>query len=40
MTPVGGNNVIFFGDGVFDAGGDGFLSGGEMAESSDQFLFV
>lgn len=39
MTSVGGDDGIFFGEGVFDASGDGFLAGGEMAETSD-FLFL
>lgn len=40
VAAVGGDDVVGFGDGVFDARGDGFLAGGEMAEAPDLLLFV
>lgn len=39
VAAVGGDEVVCLFDGVFDADCDGFLTGGEMAETSD-FLFL
>jgi hypothetical protein len=40
VAAVGGDNVVFLGEGVLDADGDGFLAGGEMAETADLLFFV
>ncbi len=40
VTSVGGDDVVFFGNGVLDAGCYRFLAGGQMAETSDLLLFV
>jgi len=40
VTTVGGDDIIFFGEGVFDSDGESFLAGGEMAETADLLLFV
>ena len=40
VAAVGGDDVVFFGEGVFDTDGNGFLSGGEMAETADFLLLV
>jgi hypothetical protein len=40
VAAVGGDDVVFLGERVLDADGDGFLAGGEMAEAADLLLFV
>ena len=40
VTTVGGDEIVFFGEGVFDSDGESFLTGGEMAETADLLLFV
>jgi len=40
VAAVCGDDVVFFGEGVFDSDGDCFLAGGEMAEPSNFLLFV
>jgi len=40
VAAVCSDNVVLLGKGVFDADGDGFLTGGEMAEPADLLLFV
>lgn len=40
VTSVGGDDVVFLGDGVLDSDGYGFLSGGQMAEATDLLFLV
>ena len=40
MAAVGGDDVVFFGQSMFNAGGDGFLARGKVAEAADQLFFV
>ena len=40
VAAVGGDDVVFLGDGVLDAGGDGFLARREVAEAADLLFFV
>ena len=39
MTPIGGNDIVLFTDGVLNACGNSFLTCGKMAETSN-FLFL
>ena len=40
VATVGGDEVVFFGEGVFDSNGESFLASGEMAETTDLLLLV
>ena len=40
VAAVGGDDVVFLSEGVLDPNGDGFLTGGEMAETADLLLLV
>ena len=40
VATVGGNKMVGALDGVFDTDGDGFLTGGQMAETPDLLLLV
>jgi hypothetical protein len=40
MTTVGGDDIVFFSEGVFNSDGESFLAGGEMAETADLLLLV
>ena len=40
VASVCGDDVVFLGERVLDADGDGFLASGEMAEAADLLLFV
>jgi hypothetical protein len=40
MTTVGGDEIVFFSEGVFDSDGESFLASGEMAETTDLLLLV